>query len=65
MSPNPPKQRQTIKDKGAKAYHDGLTIDACPYATLGEYSRRYRRIWLAGYYEARGDIPKVVTDDRN
>lgn len=47
------KQKQTVKNKGAQAYRDGKSIDACPYATIGEYSRRFRRIWIAGYVEAR------------
>jgi len=49
------KQVETVKEKGAKAYRDGLAIDACPYVIQSKQGRKFRRIWLAGYYEARGD----------
>jgi len=55
MSANNTKAVETIKAKGAKAYKDGLGIDSCPYKLDGKISRRYRRIWLGGYYEASND----------
>ena len=56
MSDKYQKQIDTIKAKGAKAYEDGLTIDQCPYTTEGKQGRKFRRIWIAGYVDARDHI---------
>lgn len=53
MSANFTKQAETIKAKGASAYYAGQSIDDCPYKLNGKQSRRYKRIWLAGFIEAR------------
>jgi ribosome modulation factor len=54
------KQLETIKAKGASAYQMGQAITACPYITLGKQGRKFKRIWLAGYCEAR-DYPQEVS----
>ncbi len=75
MSVKYDKQIETIKNKGAKAFKDGLTIDDCPYKVEGKQGRKFKRIWLAGYIDARDgainiDIPNVsissyITFDNN
>lgn len=55
------KQIDTIKAKGAKAYEDGLTVDQCPYTVSSKQGRKFKRIWLAGYCEARGDMVVATT----
>ncbi|MDD4292280.1 MAG: hypothetical protein PHX51_08630 [Clostridia bacterium] len=43
-------------EKGQKAFHSGLSIDACPYKDKKQdsgkltFSRAFRKQWFAGYY---------------
>jgi ribosome modulation factor len=49
------KVTQSIYNKGAKTFHDGLTIDDCPYLAIDPFSKRHRATWLAGFNNARSE----------
>lgn len=58
------KQIETIKQRGAAAFFSGQRVEDCPYKTPGKQGQKFRRIWIAGYVEARDISAPVAASAR-